>query len=304
MAKEVERTKPGSKNDWRVTYDTGSKKWTNDRPGDGEGDPDAVREIFSDLTVKRGLKRLERAVNAFMRGKGTKAIQEAVEALEQHAGKDNARTVIRKVYSIEKMELEVTKSDVQKKIVEGLDVAKKHLNRDRKARTVTAYIKGVPPTEAHRAALDRLRSFWEATNWKTYVSFENATDITFKNEPDYQSVRMVLYTGQNEYPINVHVEPDKPIEAWYMGAYFGTRLQRPTEDWTRGNDLPDGDFTFELWQEILNSITQCELLDITEYVGDGYQNPLGAYNEKAVASELVYIARSILNERVQDNWLP
>lgn len=296
MAKKVERTAPGSKNDWRITYDSGSKKWTNDRPGDGKGDPEEIEETFDNLTVKRGLKRLEKAVNTYVAGKGTKAILEAVEALEQYAGKTQAKRAIRKVYSIEKTELESNKTDSQKKVVEGLSMAKKHLNRDRKARTVMAYIKGVPPTEAHRAALNRLRSFWEATNWKPYVSFENATDITFKNEPDYQGVRMVLYTGQNEYPVVVHIEDDKPIEAWYMGAFGGTRLQRPTEDWTRGNDLPDGDFTFELWQEILNSITQYELLDITKYIGEGYQNPIGA-----IASQLVRIARSLSDERMSDN---
>ena len=61
MAKKVERTTPGSKNDWRITYNTGSKKWTNDRPGDGVGDPEELEETFDDLTVKRGLQRLEKA---------------------------------------------------------------------------------------------------------------------------------------------------------------------------------------------------------------------------------------------------
>jgi len=132
MPKKVERTAPGSKNDWRITYSRGSKKWTNDRPGDGKGDPEEVEETFDDLTVKRGLKRLETAVNGYIRGKGSKAIQEAVEALEQHAGKDAARTAIRKLHSMERTELEEKKTDLQEKVVEGLDIAKKHLNRDRK----------------------------------------------------------------------------------------------------------------------------------------------------------------------------
>ena len=30
MPSKVDRTQPGSRNDWRITYDTGSQKWTNE----------------------------------------------------------------------------------------------------------------------------------------------------------------------------------------------------------------------------------------------------------------------------------
>jgi len=130
---KVERTEPGSKNRFRVRYER-STKWTDDRPGDGidEDKEEEMEDLFSDLTIKRGLKRLEKAVNDFVGGKGPKGVQEAVEALEQHAGKDNAKTVVRRVHQVEKEELDAKESDVQKKVVEGLGVAKQHLNRDRK----------------------------------------------------------------------------------------------------------------------------------------------------------------------------
>ena len=295
MPKKVERTAPGSKNKWRITYDSGSKKWTNDRPGDRRGDPEELEELFDDLTVKRGLRRLEQAVNAYVGGGSEDAIRKAVEEFELHAGADAARTAIRKVYSIENTELKQNETDLQKKVVEGLAVAKDHLNRNRKARMVRAYMRGAPPTSAHRAVVDRLRDFWESTNWKSYVSFENATDITFQDKPDYQAVRMVIYTAQNEYPVVVHIEPGKPIEQWYMGAFGGTRLQRPTEDWTRGNDLPDGSFTFELWQEILNSITQYELLDISDFVSGEYRRSAGRFCSR-LACRLASIASDVMNE--------
>ena len=164
-------------------------------------------------------------------------------------------------------------------------IAKKHLNRNRKARVVRAYMKGVPPTELHKKAVDRLCGFWENTHWKTYNSFNSGTDITFKDELDYQSVRMNIYTGQNKYSIVVHIESDKPIESWYMGATGSTRFMRPTESWGRGNDLPDGKFVFETWQYMLNSMMQFDLLNITEFVSDDYIK---------TARELIKIARSIL----------
>ena len=124
MGSKVERTKPGSKLDFRVTYDTGSKKWTNDRPGDGKGDPEEREELFDDLTVKRGIERLERAVSAYAAGKGEKGIQNAVEHLEQYAGVDAARTVVRAIYKAVKGN--------DDKIEKGVAIAKDHVNRGRK----------------------------------------------------------------------------------------------------------------------------------------------------------------------------
>ena len=139
MPTKTDRTAPGSENDWRLTYSTGSKKWTNDRPGDGKGDPDENEELSDDLTIKRGLKRLEKAVNDYIKGKGDKGIEDAVESLEQHAGTDNAKTVVREVYNIENKEGKDSDSALQDKVVQGLGIAKEHLNRDRKAMEFISY---------------------------------------------------------------------------------------------------------------------------------------------------------------------
>jgi hypothetical protein len=50
------------------------------------------------------------------------------------------------------------------------------------------------------------------------------------------------------------------------------RRENPTEDWTRGSDLPDGKLSLETWLSILNKIAAYEMIDITQYIGDGYQN--------------------------------
>jgi hypothetical protein len=132
MATKVERTTPGSVNDWRLTYDTGSKKWTNDRPGDGKNENRAneLEDLFGSPSVKRALKALEKGVKDFILGKGDKGIKSAVSGLENDVGEDDAKHVVRALYKAEKAEKQ---TDLQKKVVEGLLIAKKHANRSRKA---------------------------------------------------------------------------------------------------------------------------------------------------------------------------
>jgi hypothetical protein len=56
MGSKAERTKPGSKLDFRVTYDMGSKKWTNDRPGDGKGDPESKEDLLVSMWLGRATR--------------------------------------------------------------------------------------------------------------------------------------------------------------------------------------------------------------------------------------------------------
>ena len=57
-------------------------------------------------------------------------------------------------------------------------------------------------------------------------------DSNFEAERGSNSVRYIICTGEHTYSIYAHAD--------YLGAGASTRLQRPGEDWTRGNDLPDG----------------------------------------------------------------
>lgn len=88
MAK-VERTKPGLNNEFRITYSTGAKKWTNDRPGDGVGD---LEEMLADIAVQRGLDSIAKAINT---GKGLKS---AVDGMIRDTGTHKGKTVLNAVY--------------------------------------------------------------------------------------------------------------------------------------------------------------------------------------------------------------
>lgn len=125
MARKVERTAPGSKLEFRVTYDSGKKKWTNDRPGDGKGDPDEKENLFDDLTVKRGIKRVQKAIGDYAAGdKGPQAVTNAVEAFEVYAGSEAAKTAIRAIFKAVRGK--------GKKLEQGASIAKDYVNRNRR----------------------------------------------------------------------------------------------------------------------------------------------------------------------------
>lgn len=112
---EVDRTKPGSKNDWRITYDTGSQKWTDDRPGDGVGEsgPEMMKETLKDPSVRRGLDSISNAVES---GKG---LESAVKAMVRDVGEDKTKTILNALYKNAK------NAEAPEKIMNGIDQARK-----------------------------------------------------------------------------------------------------------------------------------------------------------------------------------
>jgi len=57
---------------------------------------------------------------------------------------------------------------------------------------------------------------------------------------------VTIYTVTNAYAFR--------ITKTYLGCTAGTRMPRAGEDWSRGNDLPDGKFTKETLTKILGAI--------------------------------------------------
>jgi len=76
-----------------------------------------------------------------------------------------------------------------------------------------------------------------------------------------EEIRLRIYTARNCYGIHAHL---KPGEYTYLACEVSTRAPRPGEDWTRGNDLPDGQFSKELLNRILGSIVFYEALEVAK----------------------------------------
>lgn len=78
----------------------------------------------------------------------------------------------------------------------------------------------------------------------------------FESKEIENTFLVFLYTEKHEY--RIHVTPT------YMGCGYSCRYHRPLEDWTRGNDLPDGKCTKETLDRILMAILTNELVSINE----------------------------------------
>jgi len=186
MSTKVERTEPGSENEFRLTYDTGAKKWTNDKPGDGKGDPDELSDVFDDLSVKRGIKKLEKAVMAYAAekksGGGNKApIVKASKELELNVGSDKAKTVVRAIRKAE------TGKKGRESVVKGLDVAMEYLNRNRKATSrrgrqanledvATKILKRFDFDKA-KAMVERIKKYLKTKNDRDDISLQDSRDV-------------------------------------------------------------------------------------------------------------------------------
>jgi len=91
--------------------------------------------------------------------------------------------------------------------------------------------------------------------------------------PDYKDeLSIKLYTRSYRYCINVKLpEPNNPKDKFlkdgdknygYMSCYVITRKPRAGEDWNRGNDLADGDYSKETWYRIISKILAYELVKV------------------------------------------
>jgi hypothetical protein len=73
-------------------------------------------------------------------------------------------------------------------------------------------------------------------------------------------VYVKIYTDGHVY--SIEASPN------YLGCQVATRKPRPGENWTRGNDLADGNFIEETWVRIIKDIVSYELKSISSYVLD------------------------------------
>lgn len=92
-----------------------------------------------------------------------------------------------------------------------------------------------------------------------------------------EEIRLRIYTARNCYAIHAHKTDGRwPI---YFACEASTRAPRPGEDWTRGNDLPDGEFSKETLNQIMGSIVFYEALEVAKDI-----EPI---MDEAVESEVV-----------------
>jgi len=78
-------------------------------------------------------------------------------------------------------------------------------------------------------------------------------------EPDSEAragIRVRVFTRTEQYQIIATQD--------YLGCTASNRKPRAGEDWTRGSDLPDGEFSGETWEAIKNRIVAYELVRVAK----------------------------------------
>jgi len=92
-----------------------------------------------------------------------------------------------------------------------------------------------------------------------------------KEEIYHCIVRFRIYTNEHCYSISATW---LDYTAQYLGCTASARTPRAGEQWTRGNDLPDGYFCRETWNHIKNAMFRYEMDALSKYIAHGrHDNP-------------------------------
>jgi len=99
---------------------------------------------------------------------------------------------------------------------------------------------------------------WDRDDW-----FIHWTIIPEDYNEEKVLIRFRIYTRDNVYGIGATFK-EKGRD--YLGCTVSKRKPRAGEGWTRGNDLPDGEFNRKTWERIKDSIIQYELIKVIKPV--------------------------------------
>lgn len=77
--------------------------------------------------------------------------------------------------------------------------------------------------------------------------------------------QVYIYTNDHKYSIIARIKYNGRS---YLGCIANSRKPRAGEDWTRGNDLADGELSLETWNRILGDIVSYELVRVHSKQGN------------------------------------
>lgn len=91
-------------------------------------------------------------------------------------------------------------------------------------------------------------------NQGKFFSYKKSDFIKINKE----SVEAVIYTENHSYHISATSD--------YLGCVASSRKPLAGETWTRGNDLADGPFNKDTWNDILIDILTYEMVEIKKSI--------------------------------------
>lgn len=113
--------------------------------------------------------------------------------------------------------------------------------------------------------------FSELAQWiQSTCRRKSITDlIMLDNKQAEDSISYSLFTKDYKYHITARVPKIEKLGKGemltvngYLGCTFTTRKPRAGEQWNRGRDLLDGDYSENTWRGIVNDILENELVKI------------------------------------------
>jgi hypothetical protein len=93
------------------------------------------------------------------------------------------------------------------------------------------------------------------------------TRVTGDSENGTTELSMTFYTHNNQYNIKAKIPSDDSSNG-YLGCIASARTPRAGEDWTRGNDLPDGPLNKKTWAQIIRAIVSYEIVNVAQQEQD------------------------------------
>jgi hypothetical protein len=117
-----------------------------------------------------------------------------------------------------------------------------------------------------------IRKMYLLDKWIEDLIFPGKTEdfiqvLKHYNNEDEEFREFNFYTDEHRYRI---LAIDRKTSDGYLGCQATARKMRAGEDWERGNDLPDGPFNEQTWNEILRSIIRYEVVQLSEYKKPDY----------------------------------
>ena len=127
-------------------------------------------------------------------------------------------------------------------------------------------------TKNNSALLLLRKEFSELGEWlKPLCRFDKIEDFVLSDYKE-KTLRLQIFTKNHLYSISAKL-PDRSnfakehgdkggYDDGYLGCISQTRKPRAGEDWNRGNDLADGSYSKETFEEIVYDIVAYELVKV------------------------------------------
>ena len=114
-------------------------------------------------------------------------------------------------------------------------------------------------------SFEDLKDFSELITWLKQIARQcGIKNLVFISDCDRKDnvVRLRLFTKENEYYISARLPSKSNSAGGYLGCIVMTRKSRAGEEWKRGNDLTDGNYSENTWQRIKDDIIAYELVKV------------------------------------------